>query len=65
MYKNCIMKYLLEKKKSQLQLARETKIAPSDLNNVIKGKRYCYPGWRKRISQALDVKEEDLFKGEV
>lgn len=48
---------------SQLELARRAKMSPGDLNQVINGKRYCFPGWRKRIAKALEVSIEDLFGG--
>lgn len=62
---NLRIKDILEKQgKSQLQLSRETNIAPSDLNQVINGKKYCFPGWRKKIAKALKVKESELFNEE-
>lgn len=45
-------------------LAIKASINPSDLYSALNGHRPWYPGWRKRISQALDVAEEEIF-GEV
>lgn len=46
---------------SQLELSRLAKIAPSVICNIENGKQYPYPGWRKRISKALDIPEGKLF----
>lgn len=50
---------------SQLELSRLTRIAPSGLSAVESGKLYCYPGWRKRISEALKVSEKEIFPEEA
>lgn len=46
---------------SQLQLAAKTKISPGAISNIENYKIYPYPGWRKRISEALNVPEEKIF----
>jgi transcriptional regulator with XRE-family HTH domain len=46
---------------SQLELSRITRIAPANICNIENGRLYPYPGWRKRLLEALEVKEEDLF----
>lgn len=46
---------------SQLELAIMTRISPSNLSHIENGKQYCYPGWRKRLAQALNVDEKTLF----
>jgi transcriptional regulator with XRE-family HTH domain len=58
---NKLREYMEQLGISQLELSRITKIAPTDLNQIVNGKRYCYPGWRKRISEALGVPENKLF----
>lgn len=45
-------------------LARKANITPSDLYSALKGDRPMFPNWRKRISEALGVPEEDLFESE-
>ena len=38
----------------------------TDLNAMIHGRRPMFPGWRKRISQALNMPESEVFpEGEV
>lgn len=39
-------------------------IAASDLYCVLSGKKPMYPNWRKRISEALGMNDEDLFSKE-
>ncbi len=46
---------------SQLELARITRIAPANICNIENGRQYPYPGWRKRLSEALQVDEQELF----
>ena len=46
---------------TQLELARITRIAPTNLSSIETGKQYAYPGWRKRIAAALEVSEKELF----
>jgi predicted transcriptional regulator len=42
-------------------LAKKSEIASSDLYSALAGKRCMFPNWRKRISETLNVPEEDLF----
>ncbi|EKQ57253.1 MULTISPECIES: helix-turn-helix transcriptional regulator [unclassified Clostridium] len=63
--KNNIKLILRERGISQLELSRMTKISPSDINQVIRGKKYCFPGWRKRIAEFLEVDEETIFQDYV
>ena len=44
------------------KLARITGIASQDLYNAYSGKKRIYPNWRKRISEALGISEEELFE---
>lgn len=46
-------------------LAKKADIASSDLYSALNGKREMFPNWRKRISEALGVPEEDLFESEA
>ncbi|WP_050748586.1 helix-turn-helix domain-containing protein [Halothermothrix orenii] len=44
-----------------LDLAKKTDIATSDISQIENGKKFPYPGWRKRLSEALEVPEKELF----
>lgn len=46
------------------RLAKMAKITPQDLYAALAGKREMFPGWRKRIAEALGVPEEILFNAE-
>lgn len=45
---------------SQWELARLSGIHPSLVSRLERGELKLYPGWRKKIAQALGVKEEEL-----
>lgn len=51
----------LQRGLSLTQLCLLTGIHPSTLSRIERGQIYPYPGWRKRIAEALNVKEEDIF----
>ena len=51
----------LEKGFSQLDLSAKTRISPGTISNIESGKIYPYPGWRKRLSRALGLPENELF----
>lgn len=55
---------LEEKRISIYRLATMARIASPDLYNALSGKKPMYPNWRKRISEALEIPEEDLFEEE-
>lgn len=44
------------------RLSQLTGISSSDLYNAIAGKKPMFPGWKKRISEALNVPMADLFE---
>ena len=46
---------------SQLSLAKLTNIAPGDISRIENGWIHPYPGWRKRLAEALGVSERELF----
>ncbi len=46
---------------SQLKLSYLTEISPSCISQIERGRLYPYPNWRRKISEVLDVREEDLF----
>lgn len=47
---------------SGYKLAKMTGISSSDLYNALAGKKSMFPGWKKRISEALNVPVADLFE---
>lgn len=61
MEKNRLKEIRQAKGLSQFDLYEKTKIKPSQISNIENGKLYFYPGWRKRIAEALEVSEKDLF----
>jgi transcriptional regulator with XRE-family HTH domain len=48
---------------SQLELARRARMAPSDLSRIEHGRfTVIYPGWRRRLAEALNIPENELFE---
>lgn len=57
------LKNVLEEKGiSKYRLAKKSNIASPDLYSALSGKKVLYPNWKKRISEALEVPEEELFE---
>jgi len=50
---------------TQVQLCRLTGISPADISAIELGVRPAFPGWRRRIAEALDVKDVDWLFEEV
>ncbi len=46
------------------KLAIMSNIVPSDLYAALLGRKPFYPGWKKRIAEALDMSVEELFPNE-
>lgn len=63
MFKNNLRKYREEKSFTQFKLAKLTDISPSDLSSIENGRAFPYPGWRRRIAEALELPEEEIFPG--
>ena len=61
MIKNRIKETRESKNISQLELSYKTKIAPSNISAIETFKIYLYPGWLKRIAEALEVSEDELL----
>lgn len=61
MYEN-LKNVLDEKGISMYRLAKLSNIASPDLYSALSGKKVLFPNWKKRISEALDVPEEELFE---
>jgi|GEM_PF-798238 transcriptional regulator with XRE-family HTH domain len=57
-----LTKIRLEKGLSKAQLAYKAKIHPTVISRIESGKQECFPGWRKRLAEALGVPEEILFE---
>lgn len=61
---NTSLKAILYKNNErQSSFAKKIGINPVDFNQIINGKKYPYAGWRKKISEALNISEEILFPG--
>lgn len=50
-----------EKGLSQLKLSILTEISQSDISQVENGKKYPFPNWRRKFSDALGVEENVIF----
>ncbi len=61
MYKNNLRQVMKEKGVSGFELFRRTGIAPSTISGIVNSRIIPFPGWRKRIAEALGVTEKDLF----
>ncbi|MDP2857255.1 MAG: helix-turn-helix transcriptional regulator [Bacillota bacterium] len=46
-------------------LCQLTGISEATLSRIEREHIFVYPGWRRRISEALSVTEEELFQSEV
>ena len=60
MYENLI-KLLEERGLTKYRLAKMSNISPQDLYTALNGYKPMYPGWRKRIAEALEIPENVLF----
>jgi len=58
---NNLKKIRNDKGLSQLRLAFLTGISPTDISRIENDVRKAYPGWRKRLAEALGVTEDNLF----
>ena len=58
---NCVREFRERMKLSKQKLSHITGISPSNLFHIETGRLYPYPGWRKRISEALGVSEDVIF----
>lgn len=53
-----------ERRISTRRLAIEAGIVPQSLYAAFSGKVEFWPGWRKRVAEALDMDEAELFEEE-
>lgn len=51
-----------EKGMSVYRLSHLSQIASPDLYNALSGNRPMYPKWKRNISLALEIPEEELFE---
>lgn len=63
MYKK-LLSVIEEKDITRYRLAKMAHITPQDLYSVLGGKRTLFPSWKKRICEALEMTEEELFPTE-
>ena len=56
---------LLEKGWTRNRLSVEAGISSSEIYTSLSGQRPMFPGYRRKISEALGVPEEDLFDEEA
>ena len=61
MMKSILRETRISRNKTILEVSRLTAISPSDLSQVELEKKPCFPSWRKRLSEALNVPECELF----
>jgi transcriptional regulator with XRE-family HTH domain len=62
---NRLKEFRKSKQLSQLKLAMATGIAPTEISRIENGWIRPYPGWRKRLAEALGVTEAELFPDDV
>lgn len=58
---NQVRVYREKKGLTQFELAKRCNIFPADISKIESGGIRPYPKWRERLSQALEVEEEELF----
>ena len=46
---------------SQFDLSLKSRISPSEISRLENGKIYPYPGWRRKLSNALNVPQNEIF----
>ncbi|MFH5836716.1 hypothetical protein ACHAL6_11650 [Proteiniclasticum sp. C24MP] len=49
---------------SNMKIAMEAGISPSDFYQALKGLKPFFPRWRDSLCEVLDLREEDLFPEE-
>ena len=55
---------MAEQNISANKLSMKSGISSPDIYCILNGKKPFYPNWRKRVSEALNVPEEDFFPDE-
>jgi len=62
---NNLKRIRTRKNLSQLQLSANTRISPGIISNIENEKIFAYPGWRKRLAEALNVHESEIWPDDV
>lgn len=60
-FENNLKKVMREKDVTGFKLFRMTGIAPASISGIVNNRVIPFPGWRKRIAEALGVTESELF----
>lgn len=60
--KNLVGKIRKEKGLTRWALAKKANLDPATLYKIERNQIFFYPGWRKRIAEALGVSEAELFE---
>lgn len=58
---NKLKEIRMKKGLSQFALAKLSDISPSDISKIESGALRAYPGWQKRLADALGVSKSELF----
>ena len=58
---NMLKRIREEKGMSQFDLALMAKINPSEISRLENGKIYPYSGWKRKLSIALEIPENEIF----
>ncbi|SHI87358.1 Helix-turn-helix domain-containing protein [Dethiosulfatibacter aminovorans DSM 17477] len=64
MFSNNLKEIRERKKITQFELSKKANVTPADISRIENGKIYAYPGWRKRISDALEVETSAIWDDE-
>lgn len=60
-FENNVTEYRENRGLSKQKLSQLTGISPSNIYHIETAKTFPYPGWRKRLAEALNINEEKLF----
>jgi putative transcriptional regulator len=63
MWENNLRKIRKERGLSQFDLAKMADVNPTDISTIENCKKFPYPAWRRRLSAALEVPENEVFPG--
>ena len=56
-----LKKVMQQRHISQAKMARDANINQTQFNRAYNGFQSFFPGWRRRISEVLNMNEEELF----
>lgn len=46
---------------TQFELAKMSNVSPADISKIERGVTIPFPGWRRKLSNALGVPEKEVF----